>query len=249
MTAEQNALPMFYSNPVPVDTRKHEGVGVAKDIDLSFTREATALPVTILELAKAMGDYPLAFLKAADGVVPVAITGFREKENLFVDENGRWTADTYVPAYVRRYPFILAAAEGAEKLTLCVDEKDGNLVEGAEEPLVKDGKGTDTLNKILDFCRSYDQSSRATREFGEAVNAAGLLRERHAEIKMQDGSIHRVGGFMMIDEDKLRELSGEKLEEWHKKGWLGALYAILLSGDNWRRVMSKAAERGVLKAA
>lgn len=248
-TEKKSSMPMFYEKPMPVDVRVHEGTGLKKDRTYEFAKSATALPVTLLEVTKIMSDYPMAFLKTADGVAPVAITGVRPGENLYVGEDGKWAEDTYVPAYVRRYPFILASGgPKPDQLTLCVDTAEGILEKDSDEPMVKDGKGTEFLDRILDFCRSFDQASRATRDFAQEVEKAGLLAERHAEIKLKDGKVHRVGGFMLIDEEKLRSLDDATVTKWHKNGYLGALYAILMSGSAWRDLIGRAGFKAADKA-
>src|SRR3546814_17461453 len=56
----------------------------------------------------------------------VCSSDLRQNENLFVDASGQWAPDTYIPAFVRRYLFVLAekpAAKEGDDFTVFLDEQ------------------------------------------------------------------------------------------------------------------------------
>ncbi|PCH98537.1 MAG: sapC family protein, partial [Alphaproteobacteria bacterium] len=126
--AQPKQLPMFYNNPVLLDGQKHKGLSLVKDFGLTFTKGSNAVPVNLVELPQIAHFYPIAF--SNDGMAtPVAILGVRNDENLFVNDKGEWAKDTYIPSYIRRYPFILTEINEGESLSLCIDEVDGVVAE------------------------------------------------------------------------------------------------------------------------
>ncbi len=237
------AMPLFYTNPVPLDSRKHVKMGLKKDFGLGFTSHVNAVPVNMIEMPQICHFYPIAF-SPDQNATPVALIGLRDDENLFVDGKGNWQPNTYVPAYIRRYPFIFSEMPGSEQLTLCVDLRDDILGESHEQKLFDDeAKPTQLAQNALEFCKSYHAAAQQTVAFSKALSESGLLVERHAEINTGDGRKINFSGFRIIDEQKLADLDDQQFLEWRKKGWLPFLYAHLFSGAQWQRLTSLLAER------
>ncbi|MBI2235264.1 MAG: SapC family protein, partial [Micavibrio aeruginosavorus] len=94
-------MPLFYTNPAPLDARKHANLSLKKNFGLSFTKTVNAVPINMIEMPQVCHFYPIAF--SPDGnATPVALMGLRDNENLYVDEKGEWLEDAYIPAYIRR---------------------------------------------------------------------------------------------------------------------------------------------------
>ena len=231
-----NNLPLFYKNPVMLDKQVHANTSLTNKLSFAFASKVNAVPVSIVELPNVMQFYPIAFSSQAPAT-PLAILGLRENENLFVDDKGNWLENTYVPAYIRRYPFIFAADETGEKLTLCVDDSEGILEKNTQNPLfAPDGELTDLTKNALEFCRSYQGAAEQTQGFSEAIEKSGILLERHAEARLNNGEVITLSGFRQVDENKFYELPKETILEWHDKRWSGFIYAHLLSIGNWQRL-------------
>ncbi|MEB0303429.1 SapC family protein, partial [Mucilaginibacter sp. 5C4] len=85
----------------------------------------------------------------------------------------------YVPAYVRRYPFMLARLRpDAEELSLCFDptgEAIGAFDDG--EALFADGKPTEVVQNILGFNEQFEQAGARTANFMSELREMGLLME------------------------------------------------------------------------
>ena len=135
--------------------------------------------------------------------------GLRTSENLFVDDAGEWPANTYIPAYVRRYPFIFADDPVAQQLTLCIDEPvlHEGLGEGFERLFKEDGSPTPLTQGAMEFCQSYFNAERETQVFCQALAASGLLRP--LETVLQNDERRMIfSGFRVIDEEQFNQATG-----------------------------------------
>jgi hypothetical protein len=242
--AAAQALPLLYTNPVALRPDLHAGLGVPDLATASYAARATAVPLNLVEFAAAAAHYPIVFL-AGPQPVAVAVLGVRTDENLFVSAAGGWRAQTYVPAYVRRYPFILAEDKAADTLTLCIDDAPGNLVplkEGGRQ-LFDGTKPAKLASDALDFCRAYHGDAAATELFVRALSDAGLLVPRGASIELKTGERFAIEGMLGIDEPKLRELPTTTVADWFRRGWLDMAILALSSTRNWAALVELLAER------
>lgn len=229
-------LPLFYKTPMPLDAKQHAALGLKKEFGFGFTKGVNAVPVNLIELPQICHFYPVAF--SPDGnATPVAILGLRDNENLFLRPDNMWEDGTYIPAYIRRYPFIFSEMPGGEQLTLCVDSNKEILEEGGSQPFFdKEGQPSDLSKNALEFCKSYHAAAQQTMEFSKALANSGLLVEREAQINVAGNQRISFSGFKIVDEQKLAEMDDALFLEWRKKGWLPFVYAHLFSGAQWQRL-------------
>ncbi len=237
-TAEQ-ALPTFYSRPVLLDSRRHSKMSL-QPAGYGFTRETISVYLNAVEFGMASKFFPIVFAEG-ERPTPVAILGLRQGRNLFVGEDGTWTPFTYVPAYVRRYPFILAGSRDAEKLGLCIDEDSGWLAEGTEKPLFQDGKRTELVEEALKLCTAFHRETLATEAFSKALKEQDLLVPTRADVSMATGEKSSLSGFLVVDLERFNALPDDVFLDWRKRGWLPVIYAHLLSGSNWQILVNRAA--------
>lgn len=230
------AMPLFYSNPMPLDAKAHSHLGMKKSFGFGFTKTVNAVPVNLIEMAQICHFYPIAF--SPDGnATPVAILGLRDNENLFVNDKGLWLEGTYIPAYVRRYPFIFSEVPGKDQLTLCVDFDENIVEENGEQPFFdQDGKPSTLSQNALEFCKSYHAAAQQTLDFSKALAESGLLVSREAQINAAGSRRINFSGFHIIDEEKLAGLPDKEFLKWRARGWLPFLYAQLFSGAQWQRL-------------
>ena len=239
LAAEQSQsvnMPLFYSNPVPLDAKAHADLGLKPHFGFGFTKGVNAVPLNLIELPQICHYYPIAF--SPDGnATPVAILGLRDNENLFLQNDNSWDPYAYVPAYIRRYPFIFSEIADGDQLTLCVDMNDDIIEKKGEQPFFEDdGKPSSLANNALEFCKSYHGAAQQTLEFSKALAASGLLVEREAQINVSGDKRINFSGFHIIDEQKLAALDDKTFLEWRQKGWLPFVYAHLFSGAQWQRL-------------
>lgn len=236
-------MPLFYSNPTPLDAKKHLQTGLRKNFGLHFCAPVNAVPINMIEMPQVSHYYPIAF-SPDENATPVALLGVRDQENLFVDAAGQWVEDAYIPAYIRRYPFIFSEIAGTDQLTLCIDMND-KVIDNNSDQKFFDAEGKPTLlsQNALEFCKSYHAAAQQTLGFSKALAASGLLVERQAEINIGGGKRLNFSGFRIVDEQKLAEMPEKDFLEWRKNGWLPFLYAHLFSGAQWGRLTRMLAQR------
>lgn len=241
--AEARTLPLFYTNPVPLDSKAHVKLALKQNIGFGFTAKINAVPVNLVEMPQVCHAYPIAFSPDSNAT-PVAILGLRDGENLFVDDKNNWETDLYIPAYIRRYPFIFSEIPDSGQLTLCVDMTDEVTEEGGAQPFFNaDGTPTDLSNNALEFCKSYHAAGQQTIEFSRALDAAGVLVAREAQISVGERARVNFSGFRIVDEQKLAALDDKIFLEWREKGWLPFIYAHLFSGAQWQRLSKTLSQR------
>jgi len=238
-------LPVFYANPVLLRSDLHAGMGLAQPLSLAFAAKSNAIPLNLEEFALAARHYPIAFAGAGE-LFPIAVVGMRTAENLFV-QDGAWAADHYVPAYVRRYPFILLEDKDAATLSLMIDDVPGLIVPAgaSARAFFEDSAPAQFTREALDFARAYLAGSLATQGFTKALSDAGILIERQANVAFKDGSRFTLAGLQIIDEEKYRALPDAIITDWFRRGWIDMIALILSSGQNWARLIDRMARGAV----
>lgn len=235
-------LPLFYQRPRVLHPAAHGGLTLATDGDFGFAAGAHAVPLLAAEVVAASRHAPVVFSRGPDAM-PLMVLGLQAGQgNLFVDAQGRWAPGVYIPAYVRRYPFLFLEDTAAAAFTLCIDEAAPALQPGDAQPLFDpQGLPTALTRSALDLCRDYQAQQAGTRAWVQALQQAGLLRPQRADLTLPDGRTLAVDGFQVIDEDGLARLPAATLLEWRDAGWLPAVYAQQASAGLWGALADRAA--------
>lgn len=245
-SAPQANLPLFYQDLMPLNSRDHATWKSRQTDKATWLAGQHAVPLTAEEFPDAARHFPIIF-SAGDQPVPLALMGLNEGVNVFLDDNSQLTENVYVPAYVRRYPFLLAKlSPESEELSLCFDPTSGLLGEGEEGNALFDGENpSDATKALLDFCRNFEEAGQRTQGFVEELKKHNLLMDGEVAIQ-QDGNdqpfVYR--GFQMIDEAKLRELRGDQLRTWNQNGILALIYAHLFSLQLIREIFGRQVQQG-----
>ncbi len=236
-------LPLFYGKPQPLDATVHKGWGLREPMSYGFAAGAGAIPLNAVEFALAQRTYPIVFAEQPPHL-PVAICGVGGKVNGFVDADNGWEAGSYVPAYVRRFPFILMENTQQKQFILCFDAESGLIVADGPRRLFDDaGAATDLTNQAMDFCRAFHTQHDATRLFVEALAAHDLLVSDTTEMKLPGGRRLEFKGYRVVDRERFDKLPDEVFLEWRRRGWLAPVYNHLLSATNWAGVVQRSARR------
>lgn len=239
-------LPLFFRNLQPLSPNLHAGLRTRPDAEATFFASANAIPLTIDEFISAQRDFPIVF-SAGDVSVPLGLMGLNEGVNVFVDEKGTPHNPFYVPAYVRRYPYMLARlSPEADELSLCYDPDSGLVGEGGDgKALFEDGKPSETLNAILKFCEEFEVAAQRTQQFVKELQEMDLLIDGEVTIQ-PDGAaqpfLYR--GFRMVDENKLREMNGDQLRKINQNGILALIMAHLFSLSAIRELFGRQLQQG-----
>jgi len=230
---------LFYKKPVALNNEQHRRHSFKKFNSLDFASHAQSVLLTGSEFTEASKEYPIVFAKTPDNsMVPVALLGFRQGENLYVGASGKWSA-RYIPAYVRRYPFIFHEASD-EQFVVCVDEDCAGLnVVGEGEPLFDEkGAASPFVNNMIQFMQDYQVDFLRTRAFMEHLQQLDLLKENNAKITLNTGEEFLINGIWMVDESRLLALDDENISKLARSGDLGRIYAHLISLSNLNQLAS-----------
>lgn len=235
---------MYYEKPVLLDREKHRRRRVKPSKSFAFSRKANSLFIAAAEFAEASKEYAIVFTKSGNGkIVPVVMLGLRARENLFVNDAGEWTG-RYIPAFLRRYPFVLAQLPGQQAMGVCIDEAFSGLSDEAGEALF-DEKGADTpfLKNALDFLGQYQREYLRTETFCQHLEQAGLLTEMNARADLVDGRSFTVASLLVVDEKKLMALPDAVALSLFRAGELHLVSMHLMSLSNMRALVDKMAAR------
>jgi hypothetical protein len=237
----QTGLPLFYNELQPLSSNTHAAYKARRVEAAPFLAGTHAVPLTVEEFPLAQRFYPIVF-SVGDNPVPLALMGLNEGINVFVDEAGKLTSEVYVPAYVRRYPFMLAKLrQDSDELSLCFDPTTDAIGEFAEGDALFDGtQPSEATKAILGFCEQFETAGQRTAAFIKELSDAKLLIDGEVSIQ-PDGAeqpfVYR--GFKMVSEDALRELRGDVARKMIQSGLLPLIYAHLFSLSLIRDVFAK----------
>lgn len=239
--------PLFFQSVVPFDSIAHKNFSVPAQMpDYFFAANTDIIPLVSAEVTEALRNFALVFIKDPSSPAPTlaAVVGTGEGKNLFVDAQGQWRAGCYVPAWVRRYPFMLAHHESEPQKSILAFDPQASMFSAAGDKLQlieADGKPSATLQKIMEFQKEYTGFSQATTQMAQALYDAQVLEEGTLTISPRaDGQDRHVKGFLIVNESKLRELPPAQIETLNKTGALGLAYAQLFSMNSLRQLQSTA---------
>ena len=247
-SAPQPNLPLFYNDLMPLNSRDH-AKWHSKSIDSAkWLVGQHAIPLTVDEFVQAQRDYPIVF-SSGDNPLPLALMGLNEGVNTFVDDEGKVNDPVYLPAYIRRYPFMLAKLQpNSDELSLCFDpttDAVGEFKDG--EALFDDeGKPAAATQRVLEFCQHFEEAGQRTKNFIDELKKHELLMDGEIAISTNDNPdnpyIYR--GFQMINQEKLREVRGDVPRTWNQNGLIALIYAHLFSLDLMRAIFARQQQQG-----
>lgn len=247
-SAPQPQLPLFYKDLLPLNSRDHAAWKAGTLESAAYLAATHAIPLTSDEFVDAQRNFPIVFT-SGESPLPIALFGLNEGVNTFVGGDMKINENIYLPAYARRYPFILAKLQqGNEDMSLCFDPT-ANLISQLGEGLAlfdDAGQPTEYTQGVLEFCRRFEEAGQRTKVFMEELAKLDVLMDGEIAITRNDMPdkpfIYR--GFRMVDEAKLRELSAETLDGIAKNGMLMLIYAHLFSLNLMRTVFERQLAQG-----
>jgi hypothetical protein len=231
---------LIYETAVPVSAGRHSEVCVEAGSTYAFSAGVNAVPLMAVEFVRAASEYAIVFTRAGDTVMPAVVLGVRGEENLYLSADGQWKAD-YIPAFIRRYPFVFSTSNDGKRLTLCIDEAHpGVNREGRGQKLFGDDrKPTPYVEHVLKFLEEYQAHFVRTQAFCKRVGELGLLEPMQAQVTTPSGEKLSLTGFSAVNRDKLRALDGDALASLAKTDELELLYLHLSSMRNFNEVKDR----------
>jgi hypothetical protein len=245
--APNQQLPLFYRSLEPLNVTRHGKMKIRRLEEAPHVGTAHAIPVTVDEFPLVQRHFPIIFA-VGETPIPLALMGLNEGINVFLDEKGvPREQNLYMPAYLRRYPFLLARLrQDSDELSLCFDPEAGNIGEFDEgEPLFDGDQPSEATKAILQFAEQFEAAGQRTNAFVEELKKSGLLMDGEVAIQPEGAPqpyVYR--GFRMVDEEKLRELRGDELRKMNQNGMLPLVYAHLFSLSQIREVFSRQVAQG-----
>lgn len=234
--AGPQTLPLFYRDPRPMDPNVLGSFGLKRGKGFSFSRTTHAVPISLAEFALAQKHYPIVFAPGNPPLPLIALSLMRN-ENLFVDAEGNWAEDCYVPAYVRRYPFVLGELPNEERMFLCVDVANDIVTDKAPDlPFFENQKPTEVVNQALELCKRFHEDLVLTKAYCEELNKQGLLKETELTYTAPDGQQVAAGSFVTIEPQSFDQLADNVFMDFRRRGLLPPVYMQQASQSNWARL-------------
>jgi hypothetical protein len=239
---------LIYKTAVPVTRGRHGDWYLETTPSYGFGKQTNSVPLMAVEFPQAAAEYAIVFAGADDEYLPAVILGVRGDENLFIDRNDAWTA-SYIPAFVRRYPFVFS--QSGDRFLLCIDEAfHGFNQEGRGHRLFhEDGKPSAYVDGILKFLQEYQAQFLRTRQFCARLRELDLLEPMQAQVTTDAGRKLSLTGFMAVNRAKLKDLPPETLAELVKSDELELIYLHLQSMRNFERLRERLAQAEAAQAA
>lgn len=243
----------FYTSPEPLSREAHGGLAVQQlERPFAFAAGGHVVPLTVAEFGFAAVSYPIIF--GGGEQMPLAVMGINTGENMFI-KDGTYVVGAYVPAYTRRFPFVLAADEAQSRLVVCIERGADIFCDkskaGSQALFNADGEPSTYTQNAIKFCEDFETERRRTEAFIAMLKELDLFHVREATYQQPnpDGTFTQVklAEYFAVSEDKLNALSAEKLAELRDSGALEKIYNHLTSLVGWDRLIAIATEQAMLR--
>ena len=229
---------LIYKSAVAVSRARHGDCHVQSDGNYAFTADINSVPLMAVEFPQAANEYAIVFAGPPGEVTPAVILGVRGNENLYLPRDAEGWAAKYVPAFIRRYPFVFSQSD--DRFVLCVDEEFPGLNRtGQGQALfLADGTPSPYVDEVLKFLQEYQAQFLRTQAFCNKLAELDVLEPMQALVTMggpggADGASVSLGGFMAVNRARLKALSGEKMAELAATDELELIYLHLQSMRNF----------------
>ena len=225
-----------YAKPVVINSTVHTNLKIAPVSSFAFAKELNSCVVLGSEFLEAAKYYPIIFSQTNDNIIPVVILGI--KHNLYVDDDGKWQKNTYMPAFIRRYPFILAEGLSSDgSLAVCIDSNyKGFEAEEGERLFTDAGENTPMLSNAINFLRMYNTNWETTKAFIGFLKGLNIFKTVDVNITLPGDVKFNIKGISMIDEEAMLKLPDADLLALVKRGYLAWIYAHLVSITNFTKM-------------
>jgi hypothetical protein len=234
---------LFYSKPEPLSREMHGKLGLKRmDRPFSFAATSNVVPLTVAEFPVAGICYPINF--AGERYQPLAVMGVSGGTNLYVKPDGAFEVGAYIPAYIRRYPFVLASDQTRSQLVVCIDRDAAMLGEDYDLPFFNEkGEPTDYTNGCIQFCNDFETEGRRTESFINLLKDLDLFEVKRATFTPTNpdgspGQPQPVAEYFAVSDEKLKKLSTEQIKDLFDNGALSQILAHQMSLAGWDRLIA-----------
>ena len=231
---------MFYEQATPLSKERHADWAVELGRNYAFARATNSVPLTRVEFARAAREYPIVFAGSGEEPFPLAILGLSDRQNLFIGDDGGWDGE-YIPAFVRRYPFVFTSIDEGQTFTLCIDEAfSGCNEEGRGERLFDEkSETTRYLDNVLAFLREDQAEHQRTQAFARRMATLKLLEPVQANVAMNSGQKLALTDFKVVSRTRLKQIGDAALREMFTSDDLELVYLHLQSLQAFAGLISR----------
>ncbi len=229
----------LYEKPELLTKEEHGDLGLSSvDRTYDFVKSIRAVPIVTAEVATAQKHFPIVFAGFENPTL-LAVVGAFEDRNLFVNEDGTWDQNSYLPTYLRCYPFAFATRPD-DQFAVVIDRSAAEISDKPEQPFFDGDKLSVAVQARVDFCGQFDAERRRTKQFCERANELGLLSGQRATHRPDPGGEEKsIANYVAIDVRKLNDLDKDTLQELHQDGSLSAIFGQVFSVENWGRLVAR----------
>lgn len=227
---------LFYSDIKPLSSVEHSSLYLRDDTGYAFASNVNAVPLTTVEFTKAAAEYVIVFAGQNDAMAPYAVLGIRDGENSYIDSNGNFNA-SYIPAFIRRYPFVFTTFDEGKNFTLCIDAESPALNnDGIGYRLFdEDGKQSESLSQVVSFMTEYQRQFNKTKDFCKKLQELNLLSPFSAQVQIDGKGMQTLTGFYAISRDRIKEMTDVQLRSLIHSDELELIYNHIQSIANFDR--------------
>ncbi|MBM88037.1 MAG: peptidase [Gammaproteobacteria bacterium] len=231
----------LYEKPEILTKEDHNALGITPlKRPFDFASKIQTVPLVATEIASAQKSYPVIFSNPDDPQA-FAVVSVVDNNNMFVDDSGNWFPFHYIPAYLRRYPFAFAKAEG-DQLALVIDRASEGVTETPEFPFFDGDALSAETQKIVDFCSKVEGERQRSIDFTAKLKELDLLDAQEiTQGDTKDEEQVKLASYYAVSTEKLNKLSPEVLQDLNERGYLSFIYAHLFSMENWGKLIERRA--------
>jgi hypothetical protein len=223
--------PLFFTEPVILTSNLHAENSFKPEANYLFAAQTNSIPLAISEFEQAASSYPIVFT----GTDAIAVTGFTAEKNVFVDQEGQWDMRSYIPAYVRKYPFLFHESEDSDTFTLAIEKS--NIEDGdSGAPFFEEGEPAPFIDQSLEFCKNFQAAWNQTVEFVSTLVDLDLLIERRADVESPSGESFSLNGFNVIDKEKYNALADTEINKLPRV-FVAAINSHFVSMSRWQNIL------------
>jgi len=195
-----------------------------------------------MEFRDIQSCYPILFTKDPNtgGFFAAALLGFNAEQNLFLRDDG-WDA-AYVPALIRRQPFLIATGGAGESkppvVSLDLDHPRVSRDEG-EALFDSGGEPSEFLKQKIALLDKLHRGLQHGSGFINTLLQHELLEQITLDIAFNDGNKKTLQGFYCIAEERLYQLKGDVLESLNQAGYLQPVFMAVASLSRVRDLIER----------
>ena len=154
-----------------------------------------------------------------------------------------------MPAFARRYPFVLANDQANNRRLVCIDMGAECVTnKKPQQPFFDGDSASNFTQEAIQFLESFEQNRVFTEAMVARFKELDLfeLKDMHFQGQNADGSPaerQKIAEYFAVTDEKLRALDTDTIKGLNDNGMLAAAYAHMFSLGNWQRLVNMTLRR------